>query len=271
MLKDVSIGIMQGRLSDKPGQELQSFPYGQWHEEFERASETKYDLVEWLVDTYDNPIITLEGRAESMALSAKYKVGIQSLCAHVFMNGDLFSEGENSVFAKNYLSELLLFSEEVGIKFVILPVMDKMSLQTKNAKNILNSILSEVLISSKVMLLLESDLVGNELRKFVEDVNSTQLGVLYDLGNATALGFDIEDDLSTLGSLVREIHVKDRMLNNGTSKRLGSGDTPFENIAVILNKLSWHGPVVLETPIYNDWKSEAVHNLYFTRKWINKV
>ena len=69
MLKDIPIGIMQGRLSNKPGQELQSFPYGRWHDEFERAHKNEYELIEWLVDAYDNLIVTSEGRAEIKTLS----------------------------------------------------------------------------------------------------------------------------------------------------------------------------------------------------------
>ena len=30
----IKLGIMQGRLSEKPGQNLQSFPYATWKDEF---------------------------------------------------------------------------------------------------------------------------------------------------------------------------------------------------------------------------------------------
>jgi len=271
MLKDIPIGIMQGRLSNKPGQELQSFPYGRWHDEFERAHKNEYELIEWLVDTYDNPIVTPEGRAEIKTISNRYGIRVRSLCAHVFMNGDLISDGADALFAKNYLSNLLEFANEVDIEFVILPVMDKMSLRKSQSKITLKRVLSQVLREQKTALLLESDLRGNDLKDFIEYVGSSQLGAIYDLGNANALGFDIEDDLSTLGPLVKEIHIKDRMSNNGSSKRLGDGSTPFETIAKILNKLSWRGPVVLETPIYNDWELEAIHNLKFTKNWISRI
>ena len=271
MLNNISIGIMQGRLSEKHGQPLQSFPRDSWRLEFAHAASMGYELIEWLIDNYDNPIATAEGRAEIKLLAAKHNIGVHSLCAHVFINGELFSEGKASEFAENYLIKVLDFAAESSIDFVILPLMERMSLRTMEAQNRLNKILTRVLHESTVTLLLESDLMASDLKKFIEGVGSSKLGVLYDLGNANALDFDIVEDLSILGTLVREVHIKDRMSNNGPSHRLGEGDTPLSQAAEILAKLSWSGPVVLETPTYNDWRQEAEYNLAFTRKWRNVV
>ena len=51
------IGIMQGRLSNKPGQPLQSFPWNTWKKEFLRAHSIGFNQIEWLVDdAKNNPI-----------------------------------------------------------------------------------------------------------------------------------------------------------------------------------------------------------------------
>ena len=71
-------------------------------------------------------------------------------------------------------------------------------------------------------------------------------------------------------SLIAEIHIKDRYFN-GSSDRLGCADVDFDSVARILNNICWNGLVVLETPIFNDWRIEAEHNILFTKKWISKI
>ena len=268
------VGIMQGRLSNKVGKPLQSFPWDSWQEEFARAAETGFDLIEWLVDgEHDekNPIATESGRDEIKYLMAEYKVGVRSLCAHTFIDGALLKNGNSSLVAVNHLKDILNYSAEIGIEFVVLPVMDAMSLRSKSARDGLKKILRSILSESDPFLLLESDLPGSELAAFVDEVNSPKLGVLYDFGNANAMGFNIVEDISILGSRIREIHIKDRVHNNGPSHRLGEGDTLFLEGIQALAQSSWQGPVVLETPIFNNWKLEAVHNLAFTRDCLVKV
>jgi len=268
------VGIMQGRLSNKAGKPLQSFPWSSWQEEFVRAAETGFDLIEWLVDGEQdekNPIATEKGRDEIKALMAEHKVGVRSLCAHTFIDGALLKKGNASLVAVNHLKDILNYSSAIGIEFVVLPVMDAMSLHSESARDDLKKILRSVLPESEAFLLLESDLPGNELAAFVDEVNSPKLGVLYDFGNANAMGFDIVKDISILGTRIREIHIKDRVSNNGPSHRLGEGDTLFSEGIQALVKSSWQGPFVLETPILNDWKLEATHNLAFTRDCLAKV
>jgi L-ribulose-5-phosphate 3-epimerase len=272
MLNNTPIGIMQGRISDKPGQPLQSFPYKRWQEEFANASELGYELIEWLIDDKDNPIATVSGRTEIKALSEQYDIIIRSICAHIFINGSLLCEGSTGESAINYLSTVLEFANQSNVEFVILPAMEGLSLKTEVAKCRMKIILSNILNNdTSTMLLLESDLPGIELRKFIEDVGLPRLGVLYDFGNAQALGFDVMEDMLVLDGLIREVHIKDRRSNNGASYRLGDGDVQFPMAAQILKSLSWNGPIVLETPIYNNWRQEAVHNLIFTRNWRDKV
>ena len=67
----IKIGIMQGRLSDKLSQPLQSFPWADWQKEFERAHSLGFNQIEWLIDgnnDSNNPIATLCGQKEIMEL-----------------------------------------------------------------------------------------------------------------------------------------------------------------------------------------------------------
>ena len=76
------IGIMQGRLSNKLGMPLQSFPWDSWEEEFERASSIGFNQIEWLLDGVNdtnNPIASVDGRKQILYLSKKYSVNVKSL------------------------------------------------------------------------------------------------------------------------------------------------------------------------------------------------
>jgi len=85
------------------------------------------------------------------------------------------------------------------------------------------------------------------------------------------MGFDIAQDLERLHPVIGEIHIKDRYINNGGSQRLGNADTSFDIAATSLSRLCWSGSVVLETPIFDDWRTEAEHNISFTRHWLDST
>lgn len=269
------IGIMQGRLSSKCGQPLQSFPWDSWEEEFERASSIGFDQIEWLVDGGNdnkNPIASLSGQNKILKLSDKFGVVIKSLCAHSMISGDLLHDNiANANLAKHKFIQILSWAEKININFVILPVMDKMSIQNNIAKEKLKKILREVSTKDTPIILLESDISAQQLKLFIDDVGIDNLGVLYDLGNATAMNFDIESELRLLHKYIKEVHIKDRYKNNGSSASLGNADTKFNIAFQTLKDLSWQGSFVLETPIFNDWKVEAYNNYNFTSNLIGQI
>jgi len=269
----MSIGIMQGRLSNKSG-DLQSFPWDSWTEEFSRASLIGFDRIEWLIDgdsISKNPIASIEGRKKISELKSKYKLSVTSLCAHALIDGNLLSSGYKQLNAKKLFFDILSYAIEAEIEYVILPIMDAMSLKNQKSKTKLQNILFEGLLDNDIKILLESDLPAIELKDFIEKIDNDNVGILYDLGNATALGFDIENELEVLLPYIFEIHIKDRFSNNGSSARLGNADTGFDKAAKALKKLSWRGPFILETPILDNWKSEALANFAFSQKFINSI
>jgi len=271
---DVTIGIMQGRLSDKPGQPIQSFPWDSWREEFNRAYKVGFDSIEWLVDCYgskNNPIYTDKGRSDIKNMIDKYDVAVHSICAHTFIDGALLCDNKYALLAADYFCRLLDSSAEIDMRYVIIPAMGNMSIQTLEAQDKLCKILPRILKNTDLVVLMESDLAAVDLAAFINRVGFPNLAVLYDLGNANAMGFNIEDELKVLGALVKEVHMKDRVNNNGNSCRLGYGNTPFNQATKGLEKSSWNGNVVLETPIFDNWKIEAELNYDFTRNWCDRM
>ena len=273
MERSISIGIMQGRLSDKIGEPLQSFPTKDWRKEFLYAEKLGFDKIEWLYDGINdekNPIKSDFGVDEIISLSENHKVKVNSLCAHKFLDGSLF-DNNSSEHAKKDLSELLFWSTKANIDHVILPIMDSMSINTDEKKEKLKNILDDVLAINSPKILLECDLPAVDVKNFIDTLSANNVKVLYDLGNATALGFDIKEELVFLNDMIGEIHVKDRFFNGGTSSSLGMADTNFELAAKTLSKLSWSGSVVLETPTFNNSYTEAKKNITYTKNWVDLI
>ena len=263
-----AIGIMQGRLSDKTGQPLQSFPWKDWKKEFRRANSIGFNQIEWLLDGNNdsqNPIALSSGQKKILELSSKYNIKVKSLCAHSLMDGGLLhSDILNVENSKNKLLKILSWASAINVDYVVLPIMDAMSIQNDSAKEKLKKILQEVVNSSHPIVLLESDLNARQLMSFIDGTNMKNLGVLYDLGNATALGFDIKSELQILHTYIREVHIKDRYKNNGGSMRLGNADTQLKIAIQTLKDLSWQGSIILETPVFDDWSAEACSNYNYT-------
>jgi sugar phosphate isomerase/epimerase len=269
-MRNITIGIMQGRLSNKDDLPLQSFP-AEWKKEFKYASQLGVRNIEWLLDGKDdNPISKKKGRDEIRRLSVEHNISVSSLCAHQLMSSGLFEKGMQADNALKQFIDIVAWSNQAGIKNIILPVMEELSIKPKYSKDKLKSVLQNIVEPSGPMILLESDLPMKELCLFLEEVAMDNVRVLYDLGNATAQQHDLINEIKQYHHLISEIHVKDRYYNGG-SDRLGRADVNFNLIAKILNKVSWNGLVVLETPVFSDWKSEAEYNISFTKNWVNKI
>jgi sugar phosphate isomerase/epimerase len=270
MERTFSIGIMQGRLSCKRGLPLQSFP-GSWQDEFKNASKLGFHNIEWLVDEKgNNPISTPKGRNKIRKESKKYNIEVSSVCAHQLMNVGLLDKGKESVKGIEQFKKIVSWGKELGVKYVILPVMETLSIKSSGRKARLKELLQNTIKHTDPKILLECDLPMSEVALFIQDVNLENVKVLYDLGNAVAYGFDISKEITENYSLIDEIHIKDRYMK-GASNRLGRADVDFDAAAKALKHVSWRGTVVLETPVFDDWLIEAEKNISFTKKWIRKI
>jgi len=262
------VGIMQGRLSPKRPAPLQSFPQASWRDEFGRAEELGFDLIEWLVDDVDltaNPLFHSESRQELRQLVARTGVEIESLCAHVLTEGAIRRPGADGAKARNLLIEILRTSADFGITSVVLPLMDGASVRDGGRRvealvENLHVVLKQAPGASVICL--ESDLPAEQVISLLDRLDHARVGVCYDLGNATALGFDPAVEIACLGNAIREVHIKDRVVGGG-SVMLGQGDTAFAPAFRALSATGYCGPVIMETPVGDDWRAAALDHLAF--------
>lgn len=99
-------------------------------------------------------------------------------------------------------------------------------------------------------------------RRLVAAVDSPQIGVYFDVGNAHTQGFDPAADLQALGGLVSQIHTKepDRI------PLMGTGPLDWDAIFEAIDAIGYDGWLVLETATGDDARASAVYNREFLEK-----
>src|SRR5262245_39403699 len=111
---------------------------------------------------------------------------------------------------------------------------------------------------------LETELPAEDYRTLVEAASHPALVVYYDVGNATAKGFDVASDIRVLGPHLGGVHIKDRRLS-GPSMPLGRGDVNFAAFFEALAEAGYEGPLVLQPATNADFLGAAAENLSFVR------
>jgi len=259
---------MQGRLSPKTPGRLQSFPHDQWRAEFTRAKELGFHHLEWLVDDGGwsaNPLSCPGMAKEIMALTSISNVKIKSICAHFLINGALLSPQESHIAAeaRSDLSALLNAAFEIGVSDVVIPLFEKVSLseQSPKRRNLKENLAG---ISKPCFLGLETDMSAANSLNLLEYLDDQKIGLCYDMGNATAQGYDVISDFHKLKPFIRVLHIKDRRLD-GESVNLGEGDTPVLGFVRETFESGYLGIYTLETPVYPDWATCARGNLEYLK------
>lgn len=244
------IGIMGGRLSNPIDNKIQAFPKFSWRDEFEKAAKCGFELIEWVFDTDEkNPLCNNEGINEIRSLSQKTGIIVNSVCADYFMEKMLFNVSEFEL-RKNLvtLQNLIENCHKLEITILEIPLVDSSSLKTDNDKEQLVKNLHQilpVLEQNSLFLTLETDLPSNSFKKLLSSFNHLNVKANYDIGNSIALGYDIKDDLTTLGSLISNIHVKDRKYH-GYTVPLGEGDANFELFFNTLSQINYKGDFIIQ-------------------------
>ncbi len=277
MEKFSKIGIMSGRLSEKTDEQIQLFPTHTWKDEFEKASKCGFELIEWIFDIVpNNPVMNNRQIKEIGFLSKEFGVGINSICADYFMKEKLFSVSKSEIEKNLEILENLIYNcHELGIKILEIPLVDNSSLKTDQDKNEIFENLEKILpVAEKnyVELTLETDLPPELFKDLINSFNHPNIKVNYDTGNSTSLGYDIQEELKSIGTWISNIHIKDRK-RHGNTVPLGSGDTNFEMFFSELQKINYKGDFIIqgarEEPEISP-EETCIKYLKFVKKYIDK-
>lgn len=249
MILNNSYGIVQGRLSIPPNDELQWFPQNCWEKEFVTAKRLGFDFIEVLTERSfnpDNPFWSVKGRQKIKQISRDSGLKIYSSCADYIIDHSIFEDNEHIV--KDHLINFLKASADLGCKVVVLPFLEESDLNLKSFPKlvpILKDVASQV-SDLELTICIESLLDGSNLKSFLEQVNEPKVKCVFDTGNRIIQKRDLAPEILTLQNWIGHVHIKDK-LENGDNVILGTGNVNFNEVFIALKEIDYKGPFVFET------------------------
>ena len=273
---------MQGRLTTKHGRSIQFFPFDNWQREFEDAASIGIDEIEFIFDFYNyksNPLWTANGVREINNLISKYKVSINTICADYFMISPFFrttKEIQNNNIS--ILETIIKQAGLIGAKRIEIPFLDNSSIKTEEEEIIAINVLKITMSLAKeknISINIEADLVPKKLKSFIDKFGKDSIGITYDSGNSSGLGYDPKEEIKTYGKHISNVHIKDRVLG-GTTMPLGTGDTRFDDLFEGLNKINYKGSFILQVAREKDGeekgtiKKQKEFIIGYINKYLNK-
>jgi L-ribulose-5-phosphate 3-epimerase len=257
----IPVGFIQGRLSLIKNNRIQSFPWGEWQNEFIKASMIKLSLIEWTIDSErfsENPLVTQSGYKEIISLSTKYNIKVPSVTCDFFMENPVW-KSDPSVIREGIIS-IVNGMAKIGSQILVIPLVDNSSLKnisdTKAVKDFFINLIPE-LDKANVTVAFESDLNPKKFSKFINEFEKKYFGINYDLGNSASLGFDSAEEFMAYGSRIINVHVKDRK-KGGNTVPLGEGDADFPKVFRFLRETDYKGNLILQTARSKDGQHEEV-------------
>ena len=194
---------------------IQSFPWQNWKNEFYDLYDLNINLVEWTIDQenlYENPIMNSKDQIVIKRLIKNVILKLYRLLrlfhAGTFWKCDGHKQTQLMIDFVNVIKSLL-----IGIKFVIVPLVDNGSIKSDKQENILFEFLKEnidLLKETKTQVLFESDYDPIKLKKFINRFNLNYFGINYDTGNSSSFGFNPEEEIYSYGDYIKNVHIKDR-------------------------------------------------------------
>lgn len=276
MLKDISIGIMQGRLSPSLDGKIQFFPWKIWENEFAIAASIGLSEIEFIFDYDDyllNPVYHNEGVDEINRLVSETGIIINFICADFFMAKPFFHSSKSiNLGNSKVLKHLIYQASRIGAKGVEIPLVDNASIKTEQDREILIEELKSCLGFAErfgVALGLETDLPPQKFREFLEEFSHPLIRANYDVGNSAAMGYDVEEEFGQYGVYINNIHIKDRVLGDGTVP-LGTGAANYDKFFKMVEKIGYKGSFIFQTARGTDEVETAKSNMAFISKYIDR-
>jgi L-ribulose-5-phosphate 3-epimerase len=244
---------MQGRLSPLVHDRVQAFPWSCWQEEFPIAERSGFRLMEWTLDQgrlYENPLLTLDGRAEIRALCQHHGLTIPSVTGDCFMQAPFWkAQGVEQETLQQDFRAVAEACAALDMSIIVVPVVDDGRLENAEQESALVSYLqsqTRFFAEHRLRVAFESDLSPQELARFIRRFDLALFGINYDIGNSAASGFRPVEEIAAYGDRIINVHVKDRPLD-GTTVPLSTGNADFESVFAALAGVGYTGNLILQT------------------------
>jgi len=235
---------MQGRLVHPATGELECAPGGRWRDEFRAAAALRLNHIELVADRLldsSNPMWSADGRDEIMTVADSTGVEAASLCLNEMLTSPIDDMSADLV---KRLGPLL---RDLPIRVVVVPLIEASDLRSVDRLSAARSIrlLTECLRDDESRVVVELGLPAVDSLRFLDTVGCPRVGLCYDVGNATAFGFDPTHELRSLGSAVWHLHAKDKNASQ-ENVRFGTGTVPFADVFEELSMQKFDGLVTME-------------------------
>jgi len=235
---------MQGRLVPAASGELDCSPGERWRDEFRTAAALQLNHIELVADRLldsGNPMWSAEGRDEIVTVAETAGVEVASLCLNEVLTSPI------DEMSADLVSRLGPVLRDLPIRVVVVPLLEASDLRSVDRLSAVRSILLLVdcVQEKEGRVAVELGVSAVDSLRFLDTVGSPRVGLCYDVGNATAFGFDPTHELRRLGSAVWHLHAKDK----NTSKenvRFGTGTVPFAGVFEELSMQGFDGLVTME-------------------------
>lgn len=271
------IGVMQGRLSPRPEDRLQAFPWNTWEAEFDSARDSGFDFIEWIFEAEgapQNPIWTADGQRQIRQKISETGITVSSVCADFFMVHRL--AGVSEVEARHnvdILEQLIARTAELGAKRILLPLLETAAIDTPEQQAQARESLRRCIPAAErfgVTLGLEMDVPGKQYAEFVTSLQSPRIRAYYDTGNSAAQGYDIAEDVKHVLPFLEAVHVKDRELFGG-SRLLGEGVANFSGFFSSLDAAGFRGDFLLQSYFGDDYLFDTLRNFNYLRLQLGRA
>lgn len=245
----MNIGIMQGRLLPRYKSRYQAHPLNYWQAEFYIAKELSFSSIEFILDHndyLDNPLMSKNGILDIKRVIRETGVEVKSICADYFMEAPFHSIHQKK--SESILRKLIKNAAKLNIVDIVIPCVDASSLKNKkDTKKFVSSIKKVLPLAEKenININFETDLDPLAFSQLLNNFNSQNIKVNYDVGNSASLGYDPKEEFKAYGNYISDLHIKDRLLGGG-SVPLGSGNADFEEIFKLLKKYNFKGNITLQ-------------------------
>lgn len=260
----------------------------------ERAADLGFDGVELVVpdgihrvDDEDGMVLDLDGidpaadelwtpRGRTRVREAADRHGIElpSVCpSYLNCRPGLASpdEDERAAVAAD-LEGLIDVAADLGADTILVPFFYEAEIEDEADRERVVAAVRDLAPAAEdagVTLALETSRPPEEDRAMLGAIDSSAVGIYYDVGNSTWSGYDPENEFELVGESIAMMHVKDSVGSSGDAM-LGAGEVDFAGFADALATLGYEGWLVLETVHRGDPVDDAGANLAFLRDAVDR-
>ena len=247
----MKIGIMQGRLTPSRGRGIQFFPFGDWENEFHVGAEIKLHEIEWIFDYEryaENPIWTEDGCEDIRNAIEESGVVVRSVCFDYFMRCPFYKGKGKYEDNITFFARVVQGMKRIGASLIEIPLVDDSSIRNTEEREAALQIareMADIADRQGMQVGFETDLYAGEFQDFLQEIGRDNIAANYDSGNSSGLGYDAQEEISALDTMIANVHIKDRVFQGGTVP-LGTGSADFDKVFSSLRHTGYKGPFILQ-------------------------